>query len=62
MRIEDVEFVDINLPCNKLRIQLLINDFIVRLKKRRVVFKIEKKVDKSLKIKATQKKNILQAN
>ena len=48
----NVEFADIDLPCNKLSVQLLGNDFITRIKKRHV-FKTEDKADKSLKTKIT---------
>ncbi len=34
---KDVKFIDINLPYNKLNIQLLANDFITCTKKRRVI-------------------------
>ena len=34
---KDVEFVDVDLPCNKLSLQLLANDSITRTKKRRVI-------------------------
>ena len=41
----NVKFIDINLPCNKLSIQLLVNDSITRTKKRGV-FETEDKADK----------------
>ncbi len=34
---KDIEFIDVNLPCNKLSLQRLANDSIIRTKKRRVI-------------------------
>lgn len=52
-----MEFVDIDLPCNKFSLRLLANDSITYIKKRRIV-KIEDKVNEALKVKATQEKKI----
>ena len=46
----NVEFVDIDLPCNKLSVQLLANDSITRTKKRRIL-ETEDEADKPLKTK-----------
>ena len=54
----NVEFVDINFPCNKLSVQLLANDSITRTKKRHVV-KTEDKANELLKIKVTWEKKTL---
>ena len=51
---DDVEFVDINLPCNKLSIQLLVNDSITCTKKRLVI--TEDKGDEPPKPKINQEK------
>lgn len=48
---ENVECVDVDLPCDKLSVQLLANGFATRTKKRRVL-EIEDEADKPPKIKA----------
>lgn len=53
----NVEFVDIDLPCNKLSIQLLANNVVTRTKKRHVL-ETEDEADESSKVKATQEKKI----
>ena len=47
-----VEFINIDLPCNELSIQLLANDSITHIKKRRI-FEMEDKANKPLKAKVT---------
>lgn len=54
----DVEFVNIDLRCNKLSILLLTNFSIIYSKKKRIV-EIDNKVDEAPKLKAIQNKNIL---
>ncbi len=49
----DVEFVDIDLLCNKLSVRLLANDSINRTKKRRVL-ETENEADEPSKVKATK--------
>ena len=51
---EDVEFIDINLPYNKLSLQLLANNSITRTKKKRVI--IDDEGDESLKSKTKREK------
>ena len=51
----NVEFVDIDLPCNKLSVQLLANDSITRTKKRRIR-KTEDEADEPLNSKVTREK------
>lgn len=48
----NIEFVDIDLSCNKLSIQLLTNNLITCIKKN-YIFEIEDKTNKLLKVKAT---------
>ena len=52
---EDAEFVDVDLPCNKLSLQLLANDSITRTKKRRVI-ETDDEDNEPLKPKATREK------
>lgn len=52
---KDIKFVDVDLPYNKLNLQLLANQFITRTKKKYVI-KIDDKDDKPLKPKATREK------
>ena len=51
---EDIGFADVNLPCNKLSLQLLANDSITRIKKRRVI--TNDKDDELLKPKTNREK------
>ena len=51
----NVEFVNIDLLCNKLSVQLLANNSITHTKKR-YVFEMEDKADELLKAKVTQEK------
>ena len=53
----NIKFVDIDLLCNKLNIQLLANDFITHIKKRHKI-EIKNQADKLLKSKVTWKKKI----
>lgn len=52
-----MKFVDINLFCNKLIIQLLANDSIINTKKRHI-FQIKDKINEFFKAKITKKKRI----
>lgn len=52
---ENVEFVDADLPCDKLSVQLLANGFATCIKKRRVL-EIEDEADEPPKIKAHSEK------
>ena len=54
----NVEFIDIDLFCNKLNIQVLPHDFIPCIKKRRKL-ETEDEANKLLKVKATWKKKYL---
>lgn len=52
-----MEFVDIDLPCNKLNVKLLANNSITcKIKKR--ILKTENEVDELFKVKATQEKKL----
>ena len=51
----NVEFVNIDLPCNKLSVRLLANDSISRIKKKRVL-EMEDEANESLKAKVIQEK------
>lgn len=53
----NAQFINIDLSCNKLNIQLLVNHTITCIKKRHVLETNNKK-DKSLNVKATQEKKI----
>lgn len=52
---EDVEFINVDLPCNKLSIQLLVNDSITRTKRRQTI-ETDNENDKRLNPKATWEK------
>lgn len=52
---KDIKFVDVDLPCNKLSLQLLANNFITYTKKRQVI-KVDDEDDKFPKSKATLEK------
>ena len=51
----DIEFVDLDLPCNKLSVRLLANDSITRTKKKHQL-KTRDEVDEPSKVKAIQEK------
>ena len=55
---EDVEFVDVDLPCNKLSVQLLANNSTTRSKKRRVVIDTDDEAEEVSKVKTTREKKI----
>ena len=50
---EDVEFVNIDLSCNKLSVQLLVNNSIIRSKKRREVIYTNDKAEEVSNAKTT---------
>lgn len=52
-----MKFVNIDLLCNTLSIQLLVNDSIIHIKKRRIL-KTEEEVNKCLKTEVTREKKI----
>ena len=54
---EEVEFIDVHLPCNKLSLQLLANDTTTRPKKRRVD-DVEDEATKALKTNTTREKKV----
>lgn len=56
---EDVDFVDVDLPCNKPSVQLLVNDSITYSKKKRGVIDVNNELDKLSKAKTAQQKNTL---
>lgn len=53
-----MEFIDINLPYNKLNIKLLVNRSTAILKKKHLILKIENEANDRLKAKATLEKKI----
>ena len=53
---EDVEFIDVDLFCNKFSIQLLANNFTAGSKKKHVVIDIDDETEEVLKAKTTQEK------
>lgn len=55
---EDIKFVDVDLPWNKLSVQLLAYDFTARFKKRHIVININNETGEVFKAQITQEKKL----